>query len=180
MPRELAGADDLLQALGGEDAVLRWAAAEFVPALPERKDLPINALCQALKDPVEAVRFAAVDALASLGRDARAAGPALVAALRDESAAVRNAAADALAATGNGIPSILPILMRQLSSPRKMTRFRGAVALGNLGPLGLCARVALIQAARDPDGDVSAAAASALKRIRSSFHPSTTFETPPL
>jgi len=180
MSWEQAGVDEILQALDGKDAVLRWAAAEFVPALPERKSLPINALCQTLSDPVEAVRFAAVDALASLGRSAKEAGPALVAALRDESAAVRNAAADALAATGNGIPSILPILMRQLSSPRKMTRFRGAIALGNLGPLGICARTALIQAARDPDRDVSAAAASALKRIRSSFHPPTAFQTPPL
>ena len=128
-------------------------------------EAPVSILCavalvKALGAADADVRRAAARSLGQIGRPAL---PALGEALKDPSEKVRRQAAEALGWMG---AAALEPLRATLRNDSPAARRAAARALGRLGPAAKPAEADLVEAVNDPDGDVRAAAAKALRLVR--------------
>lgn len=151
----------LQQRRGAEDAnALR---AEATQALVHLGKDAVPALTAGLADPDQRSRAAVVGVLVQLGPDGAA---VLADALKSEHVDVRRLAAQNLGSLGVGDKLIVLGLAAALKDPDRTVRLNAAYSLGNLGPDARPAVSALEEAARGNDRDVPAAAAAALRMIR--------------
>jgi HEAT repeat protein len=97
--------------------------------------------------------------LADLGPKARSVVPGLITALADSDVKVREAVKDALRNVG---PAVLPALHRALKNQKACAREEAVIVLGRFGPLAGPAVPELIEALRDENRKVRAAAVYAL------------------
>ena len=152
----------LLAMLRHGDSSQAYAAAVALGQMQQEAEKTAPALIEALRAPTADVRRAAARSLGQLGT---AVFPALekAHALQDPNAEVRRLVIEALSWTGR---EALPLLVAALGDASPAVRRAAARALGNLGGDAKTARSALETAASNPQEDVRAAAAKALRRIR--------------
>jgi len=161
------------------DAVLAGAMLLLVINLATAGDDKVDSLLKDLKDANPGTRAMAAMTLGKMGPNAKAAVPGLADAVVDRDLNVRYFAAEALKAVGPGAKAAVPALIKALNTfpggspalegPQRYyadTRSVAAEALGAIGPGAREAVPALKKALNDPDPNVSAVAAEALKRIQ--------------
>ena len=175
----------LTNALSDEVDTVRWKAAEAlgkmgpsaasaIPALIRASNntggtaealgrigpAAIPALIEALKEEGERGRYRAADALGRIGPKARSAVPALGRAMRDKDPRLAEKATYALAKIG---PAAVPALLEAARDEKNKTlRRRALYSLGQVKPPATEAVAVLIDAVKDGQWEVAAAAAGAL------------------
>jgi HEAT repeat protein len=126
--------------------------------------LCVEALVKALGAADADVARAAARSLGQIGRASpRLVLPAMRAALDDARDEVRRLAAEALGWMG---PAAVEPLRMVLKNDSAAARREAARALGRLDPAAKSAEAALVEAVNDPDAEVRAAAAKALRLVR--------------
>jgi len=160
-----AAAPSLAQALRGDAANLRIAAATVLGKMGRQGESAVPQLIQALSDRDHYLRWAAATALGAIGTPADAIVPALAGAFRrDRVSFVAVGAADALTRLGK---AAVPTLADALANDRRQyRRYLAATALGRIGRDAGDAVGALEAGCDDPDCLVREAAATALKSVR--------------
>jgi HEAT repeat protein len=152
---------ELIKALDDPSAVVKaralWAIAVIGPDAAEA----LPALAAALQDKDAKLRGLAAQALAELGPAARPAIPALVRALEDADPQVRLLAAEALHEIGEETVEHLLEAVRHKDAAIRVTAVQSLVTFHESRP----AVTALVEALKDPDRKVRAAAAGALVRL---------------
>jgi HEAT repeat protein len=155
--------------LGDADPETRREAAIALAKIGPTAKQAVPALIEAMHSRRESQDYGPIYALGSIGPAAAPAKPALLKAMsgKDETLATFSAWALALIDPGDAevAKKSVPLLRIALADPEAEIRHQAAVALGKLGPLAKPAAAALQEARRDPDPQVCAAAAKALKAI---------------
>jgi HEAT repeat protein len=173
VPQDRSSVESLTGALGDDEVAVRRAAARALwqaGAAAKEAD-GVARLTKAVEDKDDFVRAYACRALARIGPDAEAAVPTLLVRLRqDEERDVRKLAAKTLGLIGaKAIGPLLSETVQALTDALKEEpaglREYAARSLGQLGDKS--ALPALRKAARDPNGQVRASAAEALKLLES-------------
>ena len=145
----------LVEILGDDDWIMRWATAEALASLGNKKAVP--ALMKAVHDDNWMVRIAVVRGLMEF-KD-RKAVKALLELVGDESSLVREAVAEALGALGD--TTVSTTLMALLADPEAFVRLSAMNAMGKISQVE-ASRYA-IGALEDDDGHVRWAAAAILR-----------------
>ena len=160
-----AAAPAVSQALRGDAAHLRIAAAAVLGKMGRQGESSVPQLIQALSDRDHYLRAAAAQALGAIGAPADAIVPALAEAFRNDRVSfVAVGAADALTRLAK---AAVPTLADALANDRRQyRRYLAATALGRIGREASDAVGALETARDDPDYLVREAAAKALESIR--------------
>ena len=147
--------DRLVEILGDDDWIMRWATAEALASMGNKKAVP--ALMKAVQDDNWMVRIAVVRGLIEF--EDRKAVKALLDLVGDENSLVREAVAEALGMLGD--TNVSTTLMALLADPEAFVRLSAMIALGRISQVE-ASRYA-IGALEDEDGHVRWAAASILK-----------------
>lgn len=133
--------------------------------LPDRLELTVATLRDALADPATAVRIGAAQALGLIGPGAAAVTPDLIGLLRDADETVRIRAAEALGKVGEDEEATVPALVTLLEDPSPQVKDAAARALGALKKGAAAAVPALVPLLQDREESVRQAAAEAIGRI---------------
>jgi HEAT repeat protein len=151
----------LVGALAEADEGIRSDAARALGNLGPLARSAVPALVRVLRDPIDRVRYNAASALERIEPD-----PAHVASLvelLDEPAGIRARAVRVLKRMGLGARAAAPKLVEGLRSALTLARRESAYALRDISDPE--AETALVQALKDPDGEVRRAASEAIGRI---------------
>jgi HEAT repeat protein/energy-coupling factor transporter ATP-binding protein EcfA2 len=157
--------ESFLRALKGEDARLRWRAAEALGRLGAVDPEIIRALQEVLKDEDALVRRSAAEALGQLRAADEETIRALQEVLKDEDSWVRWRAAEVLGFLGAVDPEVIRALREALKDKNALVRWNAAEALGRLRAADEKTIQALQEALKDEDSWVRWRAAGALGRL---------------
>jgi HEAT repeat protein len=153
----------LTESLTCRDQDLREQAVGTLATLEPVTKPAAPALLRIFKDPDEGnLRILAARALVGVGQEVEAVEPALVAALEDRNPEVRQAAVQAFVGVGSRDPAAIPALIAMLRDPTLHGPNASRQALLTFGDRAI---PALLEAARDKDPDVRAAAFEVLPHV---------------